>query len=113
MGSCTRPSLSILRKKVPAEECKIYILNALLIASKRTARPLLRSLNEAVAEDGLPEIGQRISEGEPLWCAFHDSSSERIYGRYKGSEIAYIHAVHIIGYVTTKLCVIHFGQVWQ
>lgn len=83
------------------------------ISSKRTARPLLRSLNEAVAEDGLPEIGQRISEGEPLWCAFHDSSSERIYGRYKGSEIAYIHAVHTIGYVTTKLCVIHFGQVWK
>lgn len=50
-----------------------------------------------LADDGLPAVGTRICPGEPFWCALDDTSDERIFGIHKGTEVAYVHAVRIIG----------------
>lgn len=50
-----------------------------------------------IAEDGLPEIGRRMTYGESLWCAFDDKDDERVIGTHKETEVAYVDAVHFLG----------------
>mmetsp|Transcript_21701 Transcript_21701/g.71780 ORF Transcript_21701/g.71780 Transcript_21701/m.71780 type:complete len:941 (-) Transcript_21701:824-3646(-) len=50
-----------------------------------------------IAEDGLPEIGRKVTMGEALWCAFDDHNKERVVGLHKEAEIAYIDTVHFLG----------------
>mmetsp|Transcript_1159 Transcript_1159/g.3421 ORF Transcript_1159/g.3421 Transcript_1159/m.3421 type:complete len:1139 (+) Transcript_1159:56-3472(+) len=56
-----------------------------------------RASSSKFSDDGLPEIGIKIAPGEPLWCAVDESSNEYIFGTHTGTEVAYIHAVRIIG----------------
>jgi len=47
--------------------------------------------------DGLPHIGTRLNFGDPLYAYVDDTTSELRIIKYKGTEVAYIDEVKIIG----------------
>ncbi|KAI8873354.1 beta and beta-prime subunits of DNA dependent RNA-polymerase [Ramicandelaber brevisporus] len=54
-------------------------------------------LRSFVDDDGLPFIGQRLTEGDPL-CAYVDDVTGRTkIKRYKGTEVAYVDEVRLLG----------------
>lgn len=51
----------------------------------------------SLGEDGLPEIGACVNEGDPLYCVVDDLSGKDRVGRHKEKEKAYIQTVRALG----------------
>jgi DNA-directed RNA polymerase I subunit RPA2 len=69
-------------------------------------------ITHLLGEDGLPEIGQKVCTGEPLWCAFFEHSGERVIGTHQDTEVAYVDAIRFIGctsqgkeFIQRKACI--------
>ena len=46
---------------------------------------------------GLPRIGQRIMQGEPLWCCVSDTTGRVDIHRHKKSEVAIVDEIRLLG----------------
>ena len=55
-----------------------------------------------VGVDGLPDVGQKLYPGDPLWCAFYEQSGVKVVGAHKDAEAAYVDAVRFIGRETAR-----------
>lgn len=55
--------------------------------------PLYPKLND----DGLPEVGAKVEEGDPLYCVIDDLTGKDRVGRHKERENAYIQTVRALG----------------
>lgn len=54
-------------------------------------------LHETLEADGLPQVGGRVVEGDPLYCVVDTVSGKDRVGRHKEREEAYVQAVRGLG----------------
>ncbi|ERL88468.1 hypothetical protein D910_05854 [Dendroctonus ponderosae] len=59
--------------------------------------PNSAALAETLDTDGLPYIGRRMAEGEPLYCYFDSDRSDYKIVVFSGKEECYLHSVKICG----------------
>lgn len=56
----------------------------------------------SLGEDGLPEVGACVNEGDPLYCVVDDLSGKDRVGRHKERETAYVQTVRALGAANPK-----------
>lgn len=54
-------------------------------------------LHPSLGEDGLPEIGATVEEGDPLYCVVDDLTGKDRVGKHKEREKAYVQTVRVLG----------------
>lgn len=52
---------------------------------------------ENLQEDGFPQIGERITEGDPLYCVIDTISGKERVKKHKEREVAYVQSVRKLG----------------
>ena len=54
-------------------------------------------LYPSLGEDGLPEVGNCVKEGDPIYCVVDELTGRERVGKHKEKETAYIQAVRFLG----------------
>ncbi len=84
-----RPQLRFGNRRTPA------------VAAKRGGEfakgPVGGALCEHLEEDGLPQVGLWVEEGDPLYSAVDHLTGEVEVGKHKESEAACVEAVRVLG----------------
>lgn len=60
------------------------------------------SVHPSLGEDGLPEVGSFVEEGDPLYCVVDDLSGKDRVGKHKEKERAYVQTVRALGPTNPK-----------
>ncbi|XP_018572188.2 DNA-directed RNA polymerase I subunit RPA2 [Anoplophora glabripennis] len=64
--------------------------------------PDAKNLSQYMDSDGLPYVGRKISNDEPLYCFYDCDKSTYVVKMVKGKEECYLHSVKLCGRVEVK-----------
>nr|XP_022916838.1 DNA-directed RNA polymerase I subunit RPA2 [Onthophagus taurus] len=64
--------------------------------------PSKENLIDYIDSDGLPYIGRKMSEGEPLYCYYNTDESKYVIHKFKGREECYVNSVRLCGDFNVK-----------
>ncbi|KRT81951.1 hypothetical protein AMK59_5805, partial [Oryctes borbonicus] len=59
--------------------------------------PSQEQLVDKLDTDGLPYVGRKITEGEPLYCFYNSDESRYMVGKFKSKEDCYVNGVRLCG----------------
>ncbi len=65
-----------------------------LVFERDPKKPFLNAFLDA---DGLPLVGTRLTEGDPMYCYRNDSEATYVIKKYEGKEVAYVDNIKLCG----------------
>lgn len=64
----------------------------------KTKRSIENSLIRSIEIDGLPQVGERVCEGDPICCVVDGVNERENVTKHKDREVAYVQTVRMVGH---------------